>query len=240
MRRIAAALLVCLAACSSTPSTPTREVSLERADTEFLAGNYSRAGHLYEEALPMLAPERRAATLVQVGKCRLGSGDADGAIQSFGEALTATSAPELRCEIHYRRAAAYSAGWHPVEALADLCRVRDAGASTRATVVRTEEYLYRLGVTTLRTGDWKNGKAALAELIQKFPASREAADARDRAAMSDFRVQIGRVREPKADALRSASGDWIVCSGRFARFTDAVREMERLRKSGYPDAFVIP
>ncbi|MBI2932692.1 MAG: tetratricopeptide repeat protein [Planctomycetes bacterium] len=234
--------LLCLAACSSAP-VARREVALDQAHVEFLSGNYAHAAQLYERALPSLPDVRRAEALCWVGKCRLGAGDPEGAIAAFTEALSAGPSPELRVEVHYRRAAAYNARWQPVEALSDLIRVREAGESLRGAAVRSEEYLYRLAVTMIRAGDWKGGRTVLGEVMARFPDTREALDAKDRAGFDEFRVQIGRMRDPKGmpgEAVPSAAGDYLVLVGRFPRFADAVREMEGLRRTGFPDAFVVP
>lgn len=236
MKRLLPLLLCLSAACSVPEAAPAREWSAARADAEFLLGSFSGAAHLYEQALAGAPEARRAEVLAQIGKCRLGAGDPEGAIRAFGEALAAGPAAELRAEIHYRRAAAHNSRWEPVEALADLGRAREACAGA----VKAEEFAYRLAVTTLRAGDWKGGRALLGEVASRWPRSREAADAKDRLALDAFRIQVARVRQPKGDTTPSAAGDHLVLVGRFTRFPEAVREMERMRRAGQPDAFVIP
>lgn len=240
MRRTLPILLCLSAGCSSSAPEPKREPNLARAEIEYLSGNYGRAAHLYEQALDAVDGARRSDVLAMIGRCRLGAGDSEAAIDAFGDALTAGPRPELRVELHYRRALAYNALWRPAEALSDLMRVREASDSVRGAAVRAEEFQYRLGVTTIRAGDWRGGRALLSEVASKFPGTREALDAKDRAAMTEFRVQVARVRAPKSDSVPSASGDHLVLVGHFARFGEAVREMERLRATGHPDAFVVP
>jgi tetratricopeptide (TPR) repeat protein len=234
--------LLFLSACAVTPRQ-RQNPSLDQADKEFLAGNYSQAAHLYEQALGGVSVSERPAVLAKIGKCLLGAGDAVGAASSFSDALAAGPSSELRVEIHYRRALAFNAQWRPLEALADLNRVREAPESVRGASVRTEEFLYRLGVTSMRACDWRGGQSVLRELIAKFPAARESLDAKDRVGLSEFRVQIGRTQSPKGaqgDAVPSAQGGYVILVGHFSRLADARAEMERLRQSGHADAFVVP
>lgn len=258
--------MLALSACSSTPPgpdpspSPVGTVTRADADARFLAArtgsDFRQAANLYGELLERARPSERPELLAQIGKCRMGSGEYEGAVQAFTDILEESVPAELRVEAYYRRGLAYNALWKPESALADLRKVQQAPAETRGRAIPEPEFLLRLGVTLMRTGLWSEGRHGLEQLLKSHPKSDEAGQARDRAAMTSFRVQIGavqddataarRVAEAAAKGLRAESvasaegGRRLILTGSFKRFDDAVREMERLRGLGFADAFPVP
>ena len=250
--------LVLLAACSSTPAAPPdREDSRFQADAEFLQRRDGSAEREYERLLQGAPPGERGPLLIQLGRCRLGKGDAAGAIAAFDEAAASPLSEPVKIEAWYRRGIAHNYLWNPDRALADFRRVLDAPKEAREAAVKTDEFLYRLGVTYLRLGQVPEGRKCLDQIVKEHPDSTDAPEARERLALKSMHIQIARAPNEitasrrasearakglAAEVLASAAtpGGRLVVVGRFSRFEDAVRELERIRGLGYADAFPIP
>ncbi|MBI4565618.1 MAG: tetratricopeptide repeat protein [Planctomycetes bacterium] len=246
-----------LAGCASAPPPLPMKIQRREADEEFLRANYSQAARLYQDLLKQAEPAEAAALWAQIGKCRLGTGEYMPAIAAFDEALELPAPEPLRMEIHYRRGLAYNACWRPQMAIADFRRVQQAPKDAREEAVKKEEFQFRLAVTLMRVGEWAEGRRLLEEVVKDHPTSEEAAQARDRLPLDHHRIQIARCGSDNvarglaqaaiakglpAEVMNSgaAPSERLVVVGRFARFEDALRELERVRSMGYADAFLIP
>jgi tetratricopeptide (TPR) repeat protein len=256
-RILAALLLPLFAACSSGPApAPDSGPSRLQADAEFLQRRDGSAEREYERLLQSASPGDRGPLLIQIGRCRLGKGDAQGAIAAFDEAAGLSLPESLRIEAWYRRGLAHNFLWRPDRALVDFKRVLDAPKDARESAVKSDEFLYRLGVTYLRLGMAAEGRRCLDQIVREHPESSDAPEARERLALKAIYVQIARTNEVTATrrasearakglsvevlASTSSPGDRLVVVGRFAKFEDAVRELDRIRGLGYADAFPIP
>lgn len=253
----AVAFLAVLGCTSGGNHDGEREAELlDRAARDFLHENYSSAAFRYEQFL-RLNPEtpKRAWILAQVGLCRNGAGDFEGAIRAFDEALKAGSDAVLRLQIRFRRAVSLNLTDRPESALLDLAEVEAAPKDRRENAVKSAEFLRTLGVTAMRAGQWARGQKTLQQLVEQDPQNPEAATARALLAMKTFSVQVaggvdersaaGKVSELKskgvvarAVALPERSGVSILV-GEFSRYPEAVRERERLKALGIP-GFVLP
>jgi tetratricopeptide (TPR) repeat protein len=257
--RIAIALILpALVACSSgpAPAAPTESSRMD-ADAEFLQRRDAVAEREYERLLRSTDANDRGPLLIQLGKARLGKGDAAGAISAFDEATSLPLPEPLLIEAWYRRGLAHNLQWRPDRALAEFRRVLDAPRGARESAVKSDEFLYRLGVTQLRLGQAAEGRKVLEQIVREHPESPEASEARERLALKAMHVQIARApnditatrraSEARAKGLSvevissaSSPGDRLILVGRFSRFEDALRELERIRELGYADAFPIP
>lgn len=258
MRYAVALILPVLVACSSTPApAPDADAARLEADAEFLQRRDGAAEREYERLLKTAATNDRGPLLIQLGKTRLGKGDAAGALAAFDEAATLPLTESLQVETWYRRGLAHNYLWRPDRALAEFRRVLDAPRGARESAIKSDEFLYRLGVTHLRLGQAAEGKKVLEQILREHPDSPEAAEARERLALKAIHVQIARApneitatrraSEARAKGLlvevissASSPGDRLIVVGRFSRFDDAIRELERIRGLGYADAFPIP
>ncbi len=251
-------LLPLIAACSSSPSpAPDSGTSRTQADAEFLQRRDGAAEREYERLLQSASADERGPLLIQLGRCRLGKGDAAGAIAAFDEAASSSLPEPMKVEAWYRRGLAHNYLWRPDRALLDFVRVLEAPKDAREAAVKTDEFLYRLGVTYLRVGKAAEGRRCLEQVVKEHPESSDAPEARERLALKSIYVQIARAPNEvtaarrasearskglAAEVLASASspGDRLIVVGRFAKFEDALRELERIRGLGYADAFPIP
>ena len=260
MRYSAVLVLLLLAACSSTPApAPSSDPGSARlnADAEFLQRRDGPAEREYEKLLQGAAPQDRGPLLIQLGRSRLGKGDAAGAIRAFDEAVGAGLTESLKVEAWYRRGIAHNFLWRPDRALLDFRQVLAASKAAREGAIKTDEFLYRLGVTYLRLGMAADGRKCLDQLVREHPDSPDAPEARERMALKSMHVQIARApneitaarrasearsRGLSAEVIASASspGDRLIVVGRFTKFDDAIRELDRIRGLGYADAFPIP
>ncbi|GEM_PF-6843078 len=248
--------LLLLGACASEKRGEIEADLLPRADADLLAENYSAAAFKYEKFL-RLNPEtaRRAWLHSQIGVCRNGSRDYEGALRAFDLALAAAPDAVLQIRIRYRRAIANNFLDRPEPALADLEEVRDAPSEKRGEAVKTAEFLRILGGTEIRAGFWVRGQRTIKDLIEKFPTSPEAETVRPYLALKAFTVQLAQCADDKAASAKVAELrskgvsarpiSWpdrtgvVVVTGEFARYPDAVRERVRLREKGL-DAFILP
>jgi len=251
------ASLLLLASCSSTPVSPEDLPSRDRADAEFIEGRYSKAEREFEKILLKTSASERGPLVLMLGKCRLGRGDAPGAITAFDEAIASASPETVRIEALYRRGIAQNVLWRPERALLDFRRVLEGSKEARESAVKSDELLFRVGVTCLRLGMTEEGRRHLGQLLKDHPESTEAAEAKERLALKAMHLQIARcpnevtadrrasdarARGLQAEVIRSAAapGERLVVVGRFTRFEDALRELARIRSMGFADAFPIP
>lgn len=252
MRRLLLVLgsLAVAAGCVGTGGLVNAQF-LQEAEKEYLAERYSQAAGHYEAFLadnPGTA--QRAEIRLMAGKCHLGAGRPDLAVASFDKALAADPAPGVRVEALFRRAVAFRQAGQADAALEGFRTVGAAAAADRDRGIQADEFRYEWAQAFFRAGEWKAGQAQLAAVSPNGPYG---AKAKARQGLGAFTVQVasfeseaqaraeagrvpaGAVRPVQTDVLRH-----IVTSGSFARYDDAHREAEKLRRSGYKDAFVIP
>lgn len=259
IRRFAAlCLLTGLAACSSAPA-PQPEAAHSRADAdaEFLRRRDASAEREYEQLLLRSTPDQRGSLLIQLGRCRLGKGDFAGAVAAFDDAASCPLPEPLKVEAWYRRALAQNALWRPDRALLDFRRVLEAPKEARESAIKVDEFLYRLGVTYLRLGMTADGRRCLEQVVRDHPRSGDAPEAKERLALKAIHIQIARTPNEAAAERRASEArtrglavevlpsaatpsERLVVVGRFSRFDEAVRDLERIRGIGYADAFLIP
>jgi tetratricopeptide (TPR) repeat protein len=260
VRRSALLILPLLAACASPPppAAPPDDSARLRADAEFLQKRDGTAEREYERLLSTASNEERGPLLVQLGRCRLGKGDASGALSAFDQAATNPASPlPVRVEAWYRRGIAHNIQWRPDRALLEFRKVLDAPKDARESAIKSDEFLYRLGVTCLRVGQSADGRKWLEQLVREHPESPDAGEAKERLALKAMHIQIGRTpnessatrkaADAKAKGLNvevlgsaAAPGNRLIVVGRFTRFEDALRELEKIKSLGYADAFPIP
>ncbi len=253
MRRLAPWVLL-LAGCVVPPSGKT--AYLEKAEEQFLLGQYSQAIGHYEMFLSENPghPDR-AKVLVQIGKCHLGAGRPDEAIRSFDRAEALDPPGPIRWEIAFRRGVAFRLRGDAGRAVEAFRAVAAGPPAERGRLVMDDELHYELAMALFRAGDWKAGQAELAAVSPRGPfgARREV-----RLGLSAFAVQVGafteeghaRTQEARLKAFfagasvrRVGGGErpfYVVSAGPFSRYEDAQREADRLRDKGFSDAFVIP
>ncbi|MBI2898978.1 MAG: SPOR domain-containing protein [Planctomycetes bacterium] len=254
---LAAAIMLAAVACRTEGTKDEVEPGLlDRAAADLLSENYSSAAFKYEQFL-RVNPEtsRRAWIYAQVGLCRNGAGDYEGAIRNFDQALVAGPDPVLRLQIRYRRAIAQNFLDRPEGALSDLEEVQLAPKELRDRAVKTTEFLRILGVTEIRAGFWPRGQKTFRELVEKHPQSQEAVLVKPLLMLKAFTVQVAGCADEKAARARVTEflkkgivarildlperPGVAVVSGEFARYPDAVRERARIRAMGI-DAFILP
>jgi tetratricopeptide (TPR) repeat protein len=241
------------AGCASPPA-PRRAELLQEADRQFLAGQFGPAAANYEAYLAENPGEARRAEIEgRMGRCHLAQGRPDAAIRAFDRALATSPPAEARWSIAFRRAVALRMQGDLPRALEGFRAVAAAPPDERGRAVVADELYFEHATALFRAGQWKAGQEELSRVSPRGPF---AARARLCRALTAFTVQIGAFHEePQAAAQAEkararvlpvparAPGDaplFVVTSGSFARYDDAQREADRLRKSGYPDAFVIP
>ncbi len=250
MRWIAGALSsILLAASCVGPGGAQNRMFLEEAEKEYLAGRYSQAAGHYEAFLADNPGHPEGAKIrLMAGKCHLGAGRPDLAIAAFDKSLAGQPPAGVRVEALFRRSVAYRLAGQADAALEGFRAVGAAPEADR--VVTSDEFRYEWAQAFFRAGEWKAGQAQLAAVSPNGPYAEKA---RSRLGLTAFTVQVGsfgteaqarsaaaRVPGGAVRPVPAESPRYAVTAGSFARYDDADREAERLRRLGYRDAFVIP
>lgn len=250
MIRLAAPLVLLLAACTTTPGgTATNLHVLQDAEREFILEQYLQSAGHYEAFLAYNPQyERRSHVRVMAGRAYLGSGRVDQAITAFDRAIAEAPEPAVRWDAVFHRAIAYRQKGELSRAVDAFRSVATAPAGERGGSVTHDELHYEFALALFRSGDWRGGQGELGLVGPRGPF---AAKARMRLGLTSFSVQLGayaddaRARleaERSKGIVRGIPGDkplFAVTYGSFARYEDAQREADRLKRQ-YPDAFVIP
>jgi tetratricopeptide (TPR) repeat protein len=252
MRRTAWAAALLLAASCETVQTPRNEPVLARADDLFLREQYSQAAGHYEMFLSD-NPEhpRRAELWARAGKCYLAAGSAEKALASLDRALAAQPSASVRADALFRKGIAH-------RVLGDVPKALEAFRATAAATIgdrdaagiTSDELAFETAQAKFRAGDWSAGQADLAKVTPQGPFG---AKARVRLGLTGYVVQIGAFADDaqaKSTAAKVAEASvrvapgspplHVVSVGPYARYENALAEAERLRASGFRDAFVIP
>jgi tetratricopeptide (TPR) repeat protein len=251
MIRRAAPLLLALAAGCVAP--PGENISnphvLQDADREFILEQYLQAAGHYEAFLGYNRdyPQKARARLM-AGRAYLGAGRVEQAVTAFDQAIAEASAPADRWDAVFHRAIAWRMKGETSRAVDAFRSVAAAPAGERGGAVTADELHYEFALALFRAGDWRGGHGELALVGPRGPF---AAKARMRLGLTGFTVQVGaygddaRARseaEKIKGIVRAIPGDkplFAATYGSFARYEDAQREADRLKRQ-YPDAFVIP
>lgn len=244
------ALLLLLAACDTPPKR--NEPLLAKAEDYVLREQYAQAAGHYEMYLSENPEDpRRSEIWTRAGKCHLAAGAYERAIGAFDRALVAQPPGYVRVDAVFRKGIAQRMSGDIHGALAAFRSTAAASAGDRdGAGVTADDLAYETALAQFRAGDWPAGQAELAKVSANGPYG---AKARARMGLSGYVVQIGafsdeaqarsaasRVSEA---SIRKAPGQpplHIVSVGPFARPDDAQREAERLKASGFRDAFVLP
>lgn len=250
MRRAAPAVFLLAAACVS-PAEPMRSNLhlLHDAEREFILEQYLQsAGHF--EAFLAYNPDdpQKAHVRLMAGRAYLGAGRLEQAVTAFSQALAESPEPADRWDAVFRRAIAWRLKGEASRAADAFRTVATAPAGERGSAVTADELHYEFALALFRAADWRGGHGELALVGPRGPF---AARARMRLGLTSFTVQVGayaddaRARteaEKVRGIVRGVPGDkplFQVTTGSFARFEDAQREADRLKRQ-YPDAFVLP
>ncbi|HEX7901930.1 MAG TPA: SPOR domain-containing protein [Planctomycetota bacterium] len=252
MRRTAWAAALLLAASCEPARGVRNESLLATADDFFLRERYAEAAGHYEAFLSENSDTpRRAELLTRVGKCHLGAGAVDRAVASLDRALAAQPPAVVKVDATFRLGVAR-------RMLGDVPKALEAFRATAAAPIgdrdgagiTSDELAYETAQAQFRAGDWNAGQAELAKVGASGPFG---AKARARLGLKGFIVQIGafadegQARSAAAKvaeaSVRLAPGSpplHVVSVGPYARYENALAEAERLKASGFRDAFVLP
>jgi len=252
MRRTAWAAALLLAASCDTVPTVRDPAVLAKADDLYLREQYSQAAGHYEMFLSV-NPDypRRAEICARAGKSYLAAGALDRAVGSLDRALASQPVPAVKVDATFRLGIAR-------RMLGDIPKALEAFRATAAATIgdrdaagiTSDELAYETAQAKFRAGDWNGAQADLAKVAPQGPFG---VKARTRLGLTGYVVQIGafsdeaQARSAAAKvaeaSVRVAPGSpplHVVSVGPFARQEDAQREADRLKTSGFHDAFVLP
>jgi tetratricopeptide (TPR) repeat protein len=251
MKRARSVVILFVAGCVSTTSGPRGSGLLPKADELFLAEQYGQAAGHYEAYLSENPGEpRRDEILLRLAKCRLGAGRPAEAVRDLDRAMPGL-APAPKLEALFRRGVARRQLGEARRALEDFAAVDGADPQLLdGAGLTVDEVHYERALARFRAGDWGQGQADLARVSPRGPFGSKA---RTRLGLSAYAVQVGAYEaEAQArslafrtpgSAVRSAPGEpplHLVTVGRFPRFEEAQKELDRIKASGHPEAFVVP
>jgi tetratricopeptide (TPR) repeat protein len=223
---------------------------LAKADEAFLREQYSQAAGLYEAFLQDNPNDpARAELRLQAGKARAGAGQPDAALQQFDLALGAQPESSLKWELQFRKAVVLRLMGDPARAVSLFRLVAQAPASERGRAVSSDELHWEYAAALFRAGDFKGGQAELGKVGPKGPYERKLLP---RLGLTGFTVQVGAFSDRAAAEVEAAKVKgalkpvvfdkvlYIVTSGLFARYDEALLEADRLRRLGYREVLVLP
>jgi tetratricopeptide (TPR) repeat protein len=236
----------------SQPAAPTRSNPrlLSEAEQAMLQGQWERAAGHYEGFLSENPGDpQRAELRLQLGKCRLASGRPEPAIRAFDQALTEQPPASVRWEILFRRAVALRLQGDAARAVEGFRSVAAAPSGERGRAVTNDELHYEYATALFRLGDFRTGQAELKLVNPSGPYEKQLAP---RLGLGGYAVQIGafgtadaaRAEAAKLNAdIRQISGSpalFLVLVGSYPRYEDAQKELAKLQRQGYTEAFILP
>ena len=246
---LSALLAAALLGCSEPEVRRSNPQLLQEAERAMLQGNWERASTEYEQFLSENPGDpQRAEIRAQIGKCRLAGGRPEQAIRAFDQALTDGPSNPHRWELLFRRAVAYRMMGDAVKAIEGFRAVAAAPASERGRTVTNDELHFEYATALFRTGDFRGGKAELKLVNPTGPYERQLAP---RLGLTGYTVQVGAYGSEQVAALEaaklpgarvqpaSATLFWVLV-GTFARYDEAQRELLKLQRQGFTDAFILP
>jgi len=246
-----AIVLLALVGCSQ-PATTTRSNPrmLGDADQAMLQGQWDRAASQYESFLAENpADAQRADIRLQLGKCRLAAGKPEPAIRAFDQALTDQPSAPVRWELLFRRAVALRLQGDASRAVDGFRAVSAAPPGERGRSVTNDELHFEFATALFRTGNFGAGQAELKQVNPTGPYEKLLGA---RLGMKGYAVQIGafgtedvaRSEAAKLGAdIRQVSGPpvlYLVLVGSYPRYDDAQKELSKLQRQGYTEAFILP
>ena len=244
-------LLLALVGCSQPPpATRSNPRLLADADQAMLQGQWERAAGQYESFLAENPGDgQRAEVRLQLGKCRLAAGRPEPAIRAFDQALGEQPPASVRWDILFRRAVAYRLQGDAARAVDGFRSVVAAPLSERGRTVTNDELHYEYATALFRAGNFGTGQAELRLCNPAGPYEQELAP---RLKLTGYSVQIGAFTKEdyarteaaklKAEILQITGprGVFLVLVGSFPRYDDAQRELSKLQRQGYTEAFILP
>lgn len=238
-----------LLSCSQPPPPAPRSSPrlLPEAEQAMLQGQWDRAAMQYETFLAENPGDpQRAEVRLQLGKCRLAAGHPEQAIRAFDQALGEQPPAPVRWEVYFRRAVAYRLQGDAARAVEGFRTVLAAPLSERGRTVTNDELHYEYATALFRTGSFQSGQAELKLCSPTGPYERQLAT---RLGMTGYSVQVGaygnedaaRSEAGKLNAsVRVVAGSYLVLVGSYPRVDDAQKELTRLQRQGYTEAFILP
>lgn len=251
MKRARIAGVLLFAGCVATTAGPRDASLLPRADELFLSEQYAQAAGHYEAWLSSNPGDpRKDEITLRLAKCRLGANQPGPAVQDLERAMPGL-APAPRLEAQFRRGVARRMLGDARKALEDIQAVDGADPQLLdAAGLTVDEVLYERALARFRAAEWSQGQSDLSRVSPRGPFGARARTRRD---LTAYSVQIGAfenegparslsLRTPGA-SVRTLPGEpplHVVSYGRYPRWEEAQRELERLRALGHPEAFVVP
>lgn len=236
--------------CSQPPPARTNAAQLQDAERAMLQAQYDKAAGHYESFLADNPGDAQRAELrMQIGKCRLGGGQPELAVRAFDQALLEQPPAHVRWEILFRRAVAYRMMGDAARAVESFRTVAAASPGERGKSVTNDELSYEHAIALFRLGDFKTGQAELRRVTPTGPYGKMAAP---RLGLTSYTIQVGAfghedVARAEAEKIRASikqvTGSptvYLVLIGSFSRYDDAQRELTRLQRQGFTDAFILP
>jgi tetratricopeptide (TPR) repeat protein len=244
-----AGVLGAFLSCSEPEVRRSNPQLLQEAERAMLRGDWDRAAQQYEGFLAENPGDpQRIEVRTQIGKCRLAGGHPEGAIRAFDQALTDGPSQPLRWEILFRRAVAYRMLGDAAKALEGFRAVLAAPAAERGRSITNDELHYEYATALFRTGDFRTGQAELKLVNPTGPYEKQLTP---RLGLSGYTIQVGAYGNEKVAELEAAKLPgarvrpasptlfWVLV-GSFARYDEAQRELSKLQRQGFTDAFILP
>jgi len=131
-------------------------------------------------------------------------------------------------------------------ALEDFRAVAAAPVFERGRSVTNDELHYEYATALFRMGDFGRGQTELKQVTPTGPYEKQLSA---RIGLIGYAIQVGAFGTEdlaRAEALklkgviRQVPPLFLVLVGSFPRYDDAQRELSRLQKQGYTEAFVLP
>lgn len=190
------------------------------------------------------------------GLCRTTRGDFPGASEDFAKAIESSKRTDLtaRCQASLAALAYRNAAW------SKAAELYAKAVEHLPDEPPTDEILYRAGLAMQRSGQWAEARRQFARILWKFRQRPIAAEARRMALWKYdyFAIQLGAYinaaqaeqaeqafRSKGLDAVRmenqprNGSALWVVMSGRYPTYRDAVATLPRVQRVE-PSACIIP
>jgi len=240
--------------CSQLPASARQQIALAR--TALTAGRFSSVEELLSPIIREYSGQHGTAVAYYIrGQSRLYAGAPDSARNDFQAGYRLARDAELRAVIDAQLGnLAFETGDYET-----ACTHYGRAAARLPSNPPTDRVLYQHGVALQRLGRFPQARNQYAQLLHAFPLSEYADAARKRRDWPEpyFAIQCGVfTQEP---AARTAAADlrarglnaqsqpdagpmsqrYVVRVGRYARYADAARELERVRPL-VPDAFIVP
>ncbi len=189
------------------------------------------------------------------GLCRIRTGQEQAALVDFRQAIDHSKRPDLTAYARASLAAIYHRQGYWMQA-ADL--YSDALPALPSQPPK-DMIMFSAGVALQRAGRWKDAAMCFAELLRVFRDRPIAVQARQKAQWRHeyFAIQLGAFSEAdraesevrnwqrrRVDAVQESvpRGDqnlWVVMTGRYPTYAQALEALKRVRTS-VPDAYIIP